>query len=90
MPRAAAEPLYRDLTLLVSRPSRPCSRIRSFHPTGRTAARGLHLADCLNWSSFRTMTGAAEAGNRIHFDKKLGIVGGLLLVRLLGAGSLFC
>jgi putative oxidoreductase len=35
---------------------------------------------------FWTMTGAAEAGNLIHFNKNLGIVGGLLLLYLLGAG----
>ena len=35
---------------------------------------------------FWTMTGAAAAGNLIHFDKNLGIAGGLLLVYLVGAG----
>ncbi len=35
---------------------------------------------------FWTMTGAAAAANLIHFNKNLGIVGGLLLVHLFGAG----
>ena len=35
---------------------------------------------------FWMMTGAAEAGNLIHFNKNLGITGGLLLLHLCGAG----
>ena len=35
---------------------------------------------------FWTMTGAAQAGNLIHFNKNLGIAGGLLLLRLCGPG----
>jgi putative oxidoreductase len=44
------------------------------------------LVTALIGHHFWTMTGAAEAGNLIHFNKNLGIVGGLLLLHLVGAG----
>ena len=47
---------------------------------------GYTILTALIGHHFWTMTGAAQAGNLIHFNKNLGIAGGLLLVSLCGAG----
>ena len=47
---------------------------------------GYTILTALIGHHFWSMTGAAQAGNLIHFNKNLGIAGGLLLVSLCGAG----
>lgn len=47
---------------------------------------GYTLLTALIGHHFWTMSGAAQAGNLIHFNKNLGIAGGMLLVWLCGAG----
>ena len=47
---------------------------------------GYTILTALIGHHFWTMTGTAEAGNLIHFNKNLGLAGGLLLLSLCGAG----
>ena len=44
------------------------------------------LVTALIGHRFWTMSGAAEAGNLIHFNKNLGIMGGFLLLSVAGPG----
>lgn len=73
---AVAVEMFLGLALVSGAFTRPVALLLAAY-TLLTALIGHH---------FWTMTGAAEAGNLIHFNKNLGIVGGLLLLCLLGAG----
>ena len=74
---AVAIEITLGLALLMGAFTRPVALLLAMY-TVVTALIGHH---------FWTMTAAAEAGNLIHFNKNLGIAGGLLLVYLVGAGA---